>query len=196
VIDILADFIQEWNTKMIYKERPKNTKKEGNCQDFVFHLMEKLGIGTTNVFQGALGRFLKTVRQQGNSEMEFIPDETFCDKFPKIMKTYERSIIFKTHEELDVFVNALLEVQVDFEVNHKSEWLLLKSFDRAFWLREYKFRDDQLRIQRRQKDQDSKSQTVESKWIPLLVDSLEDGQFVKTCGCPFKDPQVTHTWVK
>ena len=43
--------------------------------------------------------------------------------------------IFETHRELDLFVKSLLRVDIHFGLNYSQEWILLKSFDRAFWLR-------------------------------------------------------------
>ena len=42
---------------------------------------------------------------------------------------------FKSHKELDEFVAKLIQEEPMFEENYPHEWGLLKSFDRAFWLR-------------------------------------------------------------
>ena len=51
----------------------------------------------------------------------------------------EESMKFETHQELDKFVIKLLEKDPNFLKNKKNEFIvnLLKSFDRAFWLRWY-----------------------------------------------------------
>lgn len=49
----------------------------------------------------------------------------------------EDCIYFTTHEQLDKFVNKLLQQDPNFLTKEKNKYTvaLLKSFDRAFWLR-------------------------------------------------------------
>lgn len=66
-------------------------------------------------------------------------DNVFRDKFG----IKEKSIEFKTHQELDTFVNKLMSHKTEkFKENYKGDYELLKSFDRAFWLRFFKFPND------------------------------------------------------
>lgn len=46
-------------------------------------------------------------------------------------------IEFKTHQDLDQFINKLLDYDPDFFKKEEKKYIvnLLKSFDRAFWLR-------------------------------------------------------------
>jgi hypothetical protein len=50
----------------------------------------------------------------------------------------QKKISFETHKELDVFVNQILDKMPDFFSVYKNDAALLKSFDRAFWLRHYR----------------------------------------------------------
>jgi hypothetical protein len=56
----------------------------------------------------------------------------------ELCKFKEKKITFSTHKELDIFVNEILEKKPDFFISNKSDAALLKSFDRAFWLRHYR----------------------------------------------------------
>lgn len=49
---------------------------------------------------------------------------------------------FKTHQELDEYVLDLLKKDPKFPQNHSNDYALLKSFDRAFWLRYYKDKNE------------------------------------------------------
>ena len=42
-------------------------------------------------------------------------------------------IDFKDHVSLDRFFEGILKIDVDFPVHHPKEFVILKSFDRAFW---------------------------------------------------------------
>jgi len=135
VIDILADCVCNWNTSKQYNDNAKN-KSEGNCQDFVQDILQHLGIKPD--FQGSLGLYLKKMRENGKGEMEFEMQDDFREKF----QIHYRVVIFQSHAALDEFVHRLITIDYDFHINHRNDWLLLKSFDRAFWLRHFKFNRD------------------------------------------------------
>eukprot|EP01080_Neovahlkampfia_damariscottae_P009178 gene9178-1266_t len=137
VVDALADVICDWNAHVIYKDQSKREKNEGNCQDFVNAILEKLDVKIE--LEGPLGSFLKKLRNEGKCKIQFEMDSQFRDYFGIKEKTKE----FKTHQELDSFVNELVELDVDFQKNYKDHWALLKSFDRAFWLKHFKFKNDE-----------------------------------------------------
>ena len=165
IIDTLSNFICKWNITKIYKDNPTKKEKEGNCQDFVHDLLEELNIKPDHIFQGALGNFLSEMKKEGKCVMEFQMTDEFREKF----QIKDKKIRFKTHEELDKFVLKLMEKEVEFELKHKSEWILLKSFDRSMWLRYFKFKEDTL-------------------WKPLFKKEEDDNE---TLLCPFDDPETT-----
>ena len=72
--------------------------------------------------------------------------------------------MFKSHKELDDFVNKLYEKNHSFAKSYPDHHMLLKSFDRAFWLRHFKANS-------------------EDKYKP-------SGDEQK-CECPFKNPLDT-----
>ena len=103
--------------------------------------------------------------------MEFHMDHQFRQEFEK----KESSVKFQTHKELDLFVQGLKDKDLEFEFKYKSEMILLKSFDRAFWLRHFKFPQD-------------------DNWKPLKIEKKqENGDIDIQLGCPFDDPQETNS---
>jgi hypothetical protein len=95
-------------------------------------------VGIKLDFKGPLGQFLTNLRESGTCDMEFPMDNNFRE----IFKIKEKSKKFNTHEELDSFIHYLQKSDMEFELKYKNEWVLLKSFDRAFWMRYYKFPND------------------------------------------------------
>jgi len=169
VVDILADVITEWNVTKKYKDNSKNKKEEANCQDFVHEILEKLGIKLD--FKGPLGQFLTNLRETGLCDMEFPMDNNFRQCF----NIKEKSKKFNTHEDLDNFVHYLQKTDMEFELKYKNEWVLLKSFDRAFWMRYYKFPNDTRWCSCKKKDVD------------------EDGDVEYSVNCPFGDPEESYS---
>eukprot|EP01080_Neovahlkampfia_damariscottae_P009179 gene9179-1267_t len=170
VIDHVANFITHWNVHKTYKDNPSKDS-EGNCQDFVHDLLDQLGVKTDHIYNGSLGEFLKKLRKQGKCDMEFHMDHQFRTDF----ELKESSVKFKTHKDLDVFVQDLKKKDLEFEFKYKSEMILLKSFDRAFWLRHFKFPSD-------------------DNWKPLKIEKTqENGDVDIQLGCPFDDPQETNS---
>jgi hypothetical protein len=95
-------------------------------------------------------------------------DKKFLSKFKLKSKHH-----FDSHKELDLFVNDLLAIDSQFKLNHPGEFELLKSFDRAFWLRHY-------------------NDTKLKQHKPHYVQSEEDEDEFEL-DCPFGDPQETYS---
>ena len=68
------------------------------------------------------------MKKKGTCEMIFSGDAKMNEKFK-----LEKAKKFIAHSELDVFVGELIKKDPRFEFNYPMEWILLKSFDRAFW---------------------------------------------------------------
>jgi hypothetical protein len=165
VINKMAEYIVRWNTTMEYAERPKNRKVEGNCQDFIDGLLKKLEINVN--FDGCVGKYLENLRRVGRSDLEFSMDPEFRQHFG----VKEKSVIFKTHIELDTFVKMLVSVNPEFGITwYKKEYQLIKSFDRAFWMRHFKFPN-------------------EKDYVSLVEGEDEE------CKCPFGNPLETSSIV-
>jgi hypothetical protein len=133
----IAEVVVGWNTDFTYRKSSGQTMEyEGNCQDFVDDLLYALGVNPN--FNGALANFISNMRDKGKCAIEFTPDKAFKTKFGLKKTTYD----FATHSELDEFVDTLILTDSLFKANHPSEFALLKSFDRAFWLRHFKSPED------------------------------------------------------
>jgi hypothetical protein len=131
----------------------------GNCQQFIDEILSILKIDDCYAqFPIPLVNYLKKLRDEGYGEMEFEFDDVFKKKFfpenkpdlhiideiedqeqtdkeTKIMGIWDQyknksKIVFKTHEQLDVFVAYLICLEPEFMTTHKHEYYLLKSFDR------------------------------------------------------------------
>jgi hypothetical protein len=164
--DRLAQVVVDWNVNKTYLNFGLTKKpNEGNCQDFIQAVLEKLEISPQ--FTGALAHFLNEMKIKGKCEMEFTPDAAFKQKFNLSKDKYT----FATHRELDEFVHQLMVICPTFKLDHENERVLLKSFDRAFWLRHFKKPDAE-------------------QFLPGYVD-LQTKEFVHKC--PFDDPRDTGT---
>jgi hypothetical protein len=166
VANNLAAIIAEWNTNYTYSSLTGkgSAKKYGNCQDFVDYILAKLGLSIN--YEGAMGDFLRKMQTFGTCAIEFSPTEAFRSKFKLSQAKYQ----FSTHSQLDQFVQQLLFYDDQLSINHSSEWQLLKSFDRAFWLRHFKNK-------------------LASQFAPWQRFSSSK------CDCPFKDPLETKSYL-
>lgn len=170
VVEKLSNLIVRWNTSMKYKDNNGKKGEEGNCQDFVDAILAELGLSLN--LTGPLGAFLQKMRRKGTCKMQFKVDDDFRDKFAMT----EKKVLFNSHEELDMFVNKLFEVDPEFDANYKQEYNLLKSFDRAFWLRHLKSPGD-------------------VKWKPHYKPEVDDdGDTVLELDCCFNDPRETYSF--
>jgi hypothetical protein len=116
-------------------------------------------------FGGQLKDFLKVLREKGECKIQFnIPHEV-----QEACNLKEKKIEFKTHKQLDEFLKTVDEHYPSFKSDFKDDFQLLKSFDRAFWLRHF----------RNPETQDYQPLTGEIKGI---------------CECPFGDPISTNSY--
>ena len=69
------------------------------------------------------------MKKKGTCEMIFSIDK----KMNEVFKLDKPTFKFSTHKELDQFVNSMMLADPDLKKNFPNEWILLKSFDRAFW---------------------------------------------------------------
>lgn len=162
-VQILAEIISEWNSGFTYCKIPTNKSNHANCQDFVEEVLKRLKIDVK--FQGPMNIFLNNLKSKGTSDLAFIPSKDFIEKFHLDKKEY----IFKDHKTLDEFVQRLIELDDKFQLSYKHEYNFLKSFDRAFWMRHFKFPNN-----------------ASFKCLRHIND---DNDF--ECDCPFKDPTET-----
>lgn len=161
LVDKLAQLIVEWNsekTYCLYRITGKNAN-EGNCQDFVDAVLNKLGISFQP--QGALKHCIEDMKSKGVSTLQYKPSAEVKEK----LQLEKDSYLFESHQELDFFVQGLIDVCPLFKLDYKHDYSLLKAFDRAFWVRYYK--------------------------EPDHVGYLPAKNNEEQCSCPFGDPTVT-----
>lgn len=143
-VDTMANVIVKWNTTMKYSNGVgiRKLRNEGNCQDFVDDMLKALNIEIK--FEGALKEFLNELRVRGKSELRFKISEEFRKDFD--LDTEEKEIVFKTHHQLDEFCKKLKSHKHGYKLTSAMEYnnedFLLKSFDRAFWMKHFKYKDD------------------------------------------------------
>jgi len=131
VIAKITPVIIDWNVNKAYSQR------DANCQQFVDELCNVLDIPIK--FEGPLGQYLHDLRERGECELEF----PISADMRVEMQIRDKKKKFESHRELDEFVLECLQKDPQFENNYAAEWMLLKSFDRAFWLRHFKVKTDE-----------------------------------------------------
>jgi len=157
VIDKVSDVIIRWNCVCKYDQ------SINNCQVFVDDILAHLGIDQLK-FKGQLGNYLKDMRTFGVCEPVF----HVSSELHKVTGISQSKIKFETHHELDEFVNDILKKYPKFFISFPGDADLLKSFDRAFWLKNFK-----------NKEEDS--------FKPAMKNS-------KSENCPFLNPTVTKSF--
>jgi len=126
----ISKVIIDWNVNKTYSQ----TKY--NCQQFIDELCAELGIKLD--FKGPLGTYLSNLREKGRCQIAF----PVSDDMRESLKIRDELVKFQTHQEIDQFVNDILGRDPQFQDSFPQDWLLLKSFDRAFWLRHFKHPND------------------------------------------------------
>lgn len=152
----ISKVICQWNIEKKYD------RFYCNCQHFVDDLLKVLEIQIE--FKSTMKEMVNSMRNQGECKIEW--------KIPKEIQ--EKCLIkenvkkFSTHEELDDLVVKVLEKIPKFKNLYPEDYLLLKSYDRAFWLKYYR--------DKRNKE----------NWAKEPEDDKE-------CGCPFDNPEKTRS---
>eukprot|EP01080_Neovahlkampfia_damariscottae_P009489 gene9489-1695_t len=196
VRDKISDVIVYWNANVQYTSFGKSTKGQGNCQEFIESILHALNMNLQ--YDGAIGEFLQNMKKNGSSKLMFLMNKEFRKKFG----ITETSIEFKTHSQLDKFVKELDDKDVYFEDSYPDEYLLLKSFDRAFWLKHLKISKDAKRLfrmvttdlsgdeQRKQKSMNALEQLEKDGEItkPYIDDLKSSNTDFEGHKCPFGDP--------
>jgi hypothetical protein len=128
-VDRIASVIAHWNSSRHY------SSTKDNCQTFIDELCEVLDIQLD--FKGALGQFLQTLRKTGQCE----PTYSIQPSMQNLLGLPFATCKFESHRDLDNFVNLVRsKMPTYFEMDPigQDDWHLLKSFDRAYWLRRAK----------------------------------------------------------
>lgn len=165
IIDRLCEVICRWNTLYEYDKYTKN------CQHFVDDLLANLDISPNLKFKSQMGDFLKQLRNEGSYETVLHLSPTLRDH----IKVKEEKILFKSHKQLDQFIIDAELAYPKFSVDYKEELMLLKSYDRAFWLRNLG------------------KESSNALYTPLRELGKNGNLELK---CPFDDPRNTKTFGK
>jgi len=168
VVEKLSETICRWNVIHTYNQ------SQSNCQHFVDEALVSLGIDPQTKFKGQLGQFMNNLRKTGHEKMTF---EVSSELLSKLKHWKDKTITFKSHKQLDQFVKDILEADPEFLQNKSGDMLLLKGFDRAFWLRHF-------------------SDRYNNAYLPLEFQTLKakDGCLSFNDACPFENPLNTKSF--
>jgi len=162
IIERISECVCRWNAFHNY-DRSKN-----NCQVFIEDLLVCLGINPDQYYKGQLGDCLKKMKQFGQTDIKFKVDK----ELRELCGIHETEITFQSHKQLDDMIEkldagCLKKWKCRYEEKYPDDCALLKSLDRAYWLRHY-----------REKDK-------------VEYQSLQVGS---KCACPFQDPIGTKSF--
>jgi hypothetical protein len=199
--DKLADFIVQ--TNISYEYANMRTESKINCQDFVDLFFNYHNI--TPQFCKPVVRYLATLRSKGKSKMKFQYDEAFKEHF----KLSGNKKVFESHHEIDEFVLNLDSLDPDFRENWPEEYQLLKSFDRAMWMRSFaidRYRNViNLQLSTNNVPADEKPKVEEDlkklehdkkhkMYRPLTTMCTDGDDTTENVMCPFGDPRVSSSY--
>lgn len=157
--EMIASAIVDWNVNMAYAKSMQEAN-QGNCQDFCNDILARFGLKHSWKMDDALGKFFIKMQELGESELIYEPSYEMREKLH-----LDEHYLFTSHVDLDALVNKLVTHPVhNLEIRQSSDWLLLKNFDRAFWL---------------------KFLANDAMGVPLEYRDVEQ------CACPFLDPRGT-----
>jgi hypothetical protein len=207
--DTLASTIVYWNVNKQYSTF-STSKNSGNCQDFVESILNELDMKIE--FSGALYQFLSRIKKNGRSELIYTVNQEIKFDF----QIRQDEIEFHTHRELDKFVNNLISKDKDFQTNYPNDYILLKSFDRAFWMKNFKLESEiekfvkeekQLKKYLKKCDDDENIKMVQDniklvqkniqkcKEMLKMTRPVEISENGSSDCCPFDDPIATQSFV-
>lgn len=130
--------------------------------------MARMNISLPFTEDSAIKKYLNTMLTQGHHDMVYEPCKPLRDKLQ-----LEEKYKFGTHQELDLFCKNLIrdsmKQHVLFHLDYAHEWMLLKSFDRALWMKHY-------------------AKKTAQEYVPLFTSN-------NACDCPFKDPSTTQSLI-
>ncbi|KAG2377475.1 hypothetical protein C9374_009386 [Naegleria lovaniensis] len=125
-IDRVSQVIADWNVHNRYSQQ------KCNCQHFVDDICKALGIKMN--FTGSMGHYITKLRNKGLCNIKWKVPVDIMEQ----VGIKEQKITFYTHKQLDMLMCSILSKIPDFPERYQEDHMLLKSFDRAFWLRSFK----------------------------------------------------------
>ncbi|KAL9656183.1 hypothetical protein ABK040_007800 [Willaertia magna] len=165
LIDQLTDLIIYWNTSKFYST---NENDKSNCQDFVNDLISKLNLSEklNHLIHRSFPSLFNERFKKGKGGMKMI----FTEKFKNHFHLQKKFIKIKNHEQLDLFVLRLNEMDEKWKDSFHLEFEILKGFDQSFWLRHF-------------------ANVNRKCWKPLGFDHHHNHNGEHHCKCPFGNPK-------
>jgi hypothetical protein len=194
IADKLANVIVDWNSRVSYTTIGAG-KNQGNCQMFVESVLNSIDMKFNT--SGSLGKFLEIIKKKGNTKL-VLP---LSDEVKKKLEITDDVIEFKTHTDLDQFLKNVLKKDLHFE--NRDEAILLKAFDRAFWLKYLKCSKDLkenkklLRLIEINKHFSQEEKEFRMKHLKEKIE--KDEEIYKECvplneeDCPFGNPKNSNS---
>ena len=138
----LSELICTWNRTRDYDN------KSSNCQHFCTEAIEKLGLASAFdkiANQGPLKEYLTRLKTTGACDMSYrvnddvketlLNSDSITPELTEFLKSSGNALTFPSHKILDQFVHILQEEDPLYFENEPFDYVLLKAYDRAFWLR-------------------------------------------------------------
>jgi len=147
LVNKLVTFVMNVNAKYTYMNYRLLGKapNELNCQDFVDKYMN-----IKPNYSPLVKQFINKIRTSGTCSMDYqLPKNLrliLISANHQILQHIQQqgvngTITFQTHKQLDDFVILLIDACPSFAIDYEQDYIYLKAFDRAFWLREMKQTD-------------------------------------------------------
>lgn len=138
--ETLSQLIIEWNTTRFYskshtdpvpqylRDKAPNKKFKGaNSHDFFTEFLTKLGVRINLADNPSLQHFISHVKKLGASPFVWVNEQ-------------KETIVFKTHKQLDEYVNNLSKTSsANLTLYRPLDYELLKTYDRLFWCKHFTF---------------------------------------------------------
>eukprot|EP01080_Neovahlkampfia_damariscottae_P005612 gene5612-9429_t len=137
IVTKLSKLISEWNTKYSFVSVDySDKKKEGNCISFVEKVLSTLNVKLK--FNGALGNFVREMKEFGDSTASIYPGVEFEKKF----NFHKMQDIFD-HLEFDDKISEIFEMEPNVDKKFPHDYLIVQAIDLAFWIR-FIFTNDEI----------------------------------------------------
>ena len=179
---------------MKYSEKSTVDKtKYGNSQDFVDALLKSINIQLELPLSIAL--FLNRIKIEGSTKFVF----EYSEKFQYRFRLLENSITFDTHHQLDKFIHKIQGIDPKFEKNWSDEYKLLKSFDRAFWMKFISFGTEIERLKtlrKEEKENELKIKSISEEIERYRKEMQKYSPYIDDFECPMGDPILTQSFIQ
>ncbi|KAL9654878.1 hypothetical protein ABK040_008669 [Willaertia magna] len=125
-LDKISKECCKWNGTITYDN------KKCNCQHFTQAILDSINFKFESKLQGSTLKYIERLKSLGVCDMTIDLSSPIKELFNN-----SNTITFKSHLELDLFYKTIKDKYSNYfdTENGRQDEILLKSFDRAFWLR-------------------------------------------------------------